>query len=354
MLVHMTPGEVQGLQALAMRHGGSLTINPQTGLPEAGFLSSLLPMLAGAALTAVSGGTLSPMMAAMMVGGGAGIMTGSLKKGLMAGLGAYGGANLGSSLSAMGAEAALNAPPTFESSAAANLAPSVSPQEFGLLLDKGATTVLPPTSVPTAPIMGSQNVGDMFAGVKQLGSTAGIKDLGGRLGYTGVGALATPLISGMMEQPKFTPLGKTPTPFQKFAYTPVNQRRNPTTGEMELTPGFYDSGSTYYAAEGGPIKYADGGGIASLDYVAGGKLLRGAGDGMSDSIPAVIRGPKPQRAALADGEFVIPADVVSHLGNGSTDAGAKRLYAMMDKVRHARTGNKKQGTQIKAERFVPA
>ena len=97
------------------------------------------------------------------------------------------------------------------------------------------------------------------------------------------------------------------------------------------------------------------GGLADMpEYAAGGKLLRGPGDGMSDDIPAVINGPKPQRAALADGEFVIPADVVSHLGNGSTDAGAKRLYSMMDKVRHARTGNKKQGRKINAERFLPA
>jgi hypothetical protein len=75
---------------------------------------------------------------------------------------------------------------------------------------------------------------------------------------------------------------------------------------------------------------------------------------MSDDIPAVIKGAKQQRAALADGEFVIPADVVSHLGNGSTDAGAKRLYSMMDKVRQARTGNKKQGRQIHAEKYIPA
>jgi hypothetical protein len=96
------------------------------------------------------------------------------------------------------------------------------------------------------------------------------------------------------------------------------------------------------------------GGIASLpEYAAGGKLLQGPGDGMSDSIPAVIKGATPQRAALAQGEFVVPADVVSHLGNGSTDAGAKRLYAMMDKVRHARTGNKKQGKQINPDRFLP-
>jgi len=98
------------------------------------------------------------------------------------------------------------------------------------------------------------------------------------------------------------------------------------------------------------------GGIASLpnEYAAGGKLLQGPGDGMSDSIPAVIKGPRPQRAALAQGEFVIPADVVSHLGNGSTDAGSKRLYAMMDKIRHARTGNKAQGKQINPANFMPA
>ena len=84
---------------------------------------------------------------------------------------------------------------------------------------------------------------------------------------------------------------------------------------------------------------------------AKGGYLDGAGDGMSDSIPATIEGKQPAR--LADGEFVIPADVVSHLGNGSSKAGSKRLYAMLDKVRHARTGNKKQGKQIKPEKYMP-
>jgi len=86
-------------------------------------------------------------------------------------------------------------------------------------------------------------------------------------------------------------------------------------------------------------------------YAQGG-YLDGAGDGMSDSIPATIEGKQPAR--LADGEFVIPADVVSHIGNGSSKAGSKRLYAMLDKVRHARTGNKKQGKEIKAEKYLPA
>ena len=102
VLVHMTPGEVHGLQSLAMAHGGSLTVNPQTGLPEAGFLSSILPMIAGAALTATGVGA---PMAAMMVGGATAVATGSLKNGLLAGLGAYGGAGLGAGIGA-GAAAA--------------------------------------------------------------------------------------------------------------------------------------------------------------------------------------------------------------------------------------------------------
>lgn len=87
---------------------------------------------------------------------------------------------------------------------------------------------------------------------------------------------------------------------------------------------------------------------------AGGYLETGGevGDGMSDEIEATIEG--TQEARLSDGEFVIPADVVSHLGNGSSDAGARRLYEMMDKVRMARTGTKKQGKEINPERFMPA
>jgi hypothetical protein len=86
--------------------------------------------------------------------------------------------------------------------------------------------------------------------------------------------------------------------------------------------------------------------------MAKGGYLDGQGDGMSDSIPATIEGKQPAR--LADGEFVVPADVVSHIGNGSSKAGSKRLYAMLDKVRKARTGHTKQGKQIKPEKYMPA
>jgi hypothetical protein len=113
----------------------------------------------------------------------------------------------------------------------------------------------------------------------------------------------------------------------------------PKTGIKSLGGDFSDS-----AAKGG---------LSHLgDYSDGGRLLKGPGDGMSDNIPAMIGRRQPAR--LADGEFVVPADVVSHLGNGSTDAGARKLYKMMDKIRAARTGKKKQAPAVKAERYMPA
>ena len=90
------------------------------------------------------------------------------------------------------------------------------------------------------------------------------------------------------------------------------------------------------------------GGLANL---AQGRYLAGTTDGMADKIPATIADKQP--AKLSHGEFVIPADVVSHLGNGNSDAGAQRLYGMMDKVRKARTGTTKQGKQINPNKFMP-
>lgn len=101
---------------------------------------------------------------------------------------------------------------------------------------------------------------------------------------------------------------------------------------------------------------ASGGGIGTLAMARGGRTLpprylNGHTDGMADKVPAHIDRKRP--AALSDGEFVIPADVVSHLGNGNSNAGAKRLYEMMDRIRSARTGNSKQGKQINPNRFLP-
>ena len=98
--------------------------------------------------------------------------------------------------------------------------------------------------------------------------------------------------------------------------------------------------------------------LADYDFARGGRInmakgryLQGNTDGMADKIPAQIGQKQP--AALSHGEFVIPADVVSHMGNGNSDAGAKKLYQMMDKIRMARTGNKQQGKQINPDKFMP-
>jgi hypothetical protein len=128
------------------------------------------------------------------------------------------------------------------------------------------------------------------------------------------------------------PAAKRPTPMGQLQMASVKPRKQ---------------GDDVEAASGGIMQSSLGG------YAAGGnpRLLKGPGDGMSDNIPATINRRQPAR--LADGEFVIPADVVSHLGNGSTEAGAKQLHAMMDKVRKARTGNPKQGKQIKPQKYMP-
>jgi len=119
----------------------------------------------------------------------------------------------------------------------------------------------------------------------------------------------------------------------------------------------YDVSGKEVAANGGMISYAMGGGLGSLgSYSDGGRLLKGPGDGVSDSIPATI-GAKKQPARLADGEFVVPARIVSELGNGSTEAGARKLYAMMDRVQKARgktTGKNKVAANTRADKHLPA
>jgi hypothetical protein len=107
--------------------------------------------------------------------------------------------------------------------------------------------------------------------------------------------------------------------------------------------------STVKVAGGGMMS----GGISSLgSYSDGGRMLRGPGDGVSDSIPAVIGG--HQKAALADGEFVIPARIVSEIGNGSSDAGARKLYKMMDRIQNARKKTTKNvAADTKAEKYLP-
>ena len=133
--------------------------------------------------------------------------------------------------------------------------------------------------------------------------------------------------------------------------TPIAEAGTSANTSVESSSG------TGGLAAGGMATYAVGGGLGSLgSYSDGGRLLKGPGDGVSDSIPATI-GQKQQPARLADGEFVVPARIVSELGNGSTDAGAKKLYAMMDRVQRARgktTGKNKVAANTRSEKYLPA
>jgi hypothetical protein len=128
-------------------------------------------------------------------------------------------------------------------------------------------------------------------------------------------------------------------------------RRPGSGGVTYFTPMKYTK-----AADGGLMNGYAQGGISTLGgYSDGGRLLRGPGDGVSDSIPASIEGKQPAR--LADGEFVIPARIVSELGNGSTEAGARKLYAMMDRIQKSRgktVGKKKVAVNSKADKHLPA
>jgi hypothetical protein len=593
MLVHMSPNEVRGLQNLAMAAGGSLSINPETGLYEASFLKKLLPTIIGAVLTPLTGGLINPLTAGAIVGGVEGIRTGDLGKGLMAGLGAYGGAGLASGLAGMG-----------------SLAAKTSTEALKQTLANEAPGQLLKTAGEQAAKEGLRSYGsNILGGLKSIGDVgigATAKGLGSTLGATGVMGLGSNVMSAMtpdMQMPKGTdednlyyisegydpekgflggqyvkkypglPTGYseggdvakeapkqdlkayyqsllapqqapqqnaalqqymsdmnrfvtafgpnapktsptyvapppppevrkpddtrpppppvkppgTPTgpfdpndpnswmstidpdilrqiqdgtfnPFagaagrfggdfgagretraaqqgagtqQQDVYDPTSFQYDPFVdgysgganagmfggrrSEMDFaggTPGF-DMGDTvippttpttppastmpdygmqdYMRDYGGrdfsggtpgfdmgdtPVMppspampdyginpdnfgdfnfggmYAGGGQLGS--YSDGGRMLRGPGDGMSDSIPAEIRGRRGrQPARLADGEFVVPADVVSHLGNGSTEAGSRKLYKMMDNIRRARTGKTRQAPQVKAEKYLP-
>jgi hypothetical protein len=642
-LVHMSPKEVQGLQALAMAHGGSLTINPETGLPEAGFLESILPAVAGFALNAFAPGIGSAVGGlfglgeaagtALTVGGIAGLSSGSLEKGIMAGMGAYGGASLGGSLGDMGS--AVNARAANEAAQVAGLGdaervaaiqaaakPDISagfsaaasaPKDFlqdnkfalgaaflpalaGGFDDKGEGTGATKTPkyirrYETDPVTGeirqaqaisTDDFGDQpavsfggvpargmadggpvsFGGVpastkvidpydtrtdsqksldylmgkganpmlfthKQatgaiepadmltrkgghyvldaatntyvwvpddttaadaaaasLAAKEGLAALdrrgGGRgegisTGPTGTGADAQGNVStgfgGFTLGPdgKVTPnqtpaiLGALPIIGSFFSYqnekarqaaeaygavlrdTDPNFNGQPVEGSPTATAGptgtggqaaaaaaaaanaataagatpaeaaaaaqaaanaaigganaatsaamgqgamgvaqaggdfgavgggfggdgtvggdgsgrgfggIYARGGRIHMANGGIAALA-GGGLGSLGgYSDGGQLLKGPGDGVSDSIPAKIAGNQPAR--LADGEFVVPARIVSELGNGSTDAGARELYKMMARIQAGRkktVGKNKTAVNSRSARHLPA
>ena len=166
-----------------------------------------------------------------------------------------------------------------------------------------------------------------------------------------------PPAAAKIAAPAMTPFSEPEREYIQPIMTPFSEVESEETPRLRGRGDRQGAGTArfnYGGAVGDDYNFGFAGGGMPNEYQAGGKLLDGPGDGMSDDIPAVIRGKGVQRAALADGEFVIPADVVSHLGNGSTKAGAKKLYDMMARVRQARTGKTKQAPAVKTARLLPA
>jgi hypothetical protein len=351
----------------------------------------------------------------MIVGGGSYLLNpkAGLMGGLMAGLGAYGGAGLGQGLSGLAtseagtttANAATEAAAKAEAEAAATRTAAIQQQTAqnaatpftnAAQVEQATANAIKPltpdqiqpirdnammesmASAPKAPT----GIDAMYQGAKSIVTdpTADkFKALGGG-SYSGlaqtVGSAAAPVASqgltpnGLtMPTPtnqkqtvphyKFTPGMATPAPvasptgventyFPSSSYTALS-----SDDASKLYPGYTS------AANGGLMDMATGG-ISDAHYNLGGysdggRLLRGPGDGVSDSIPAMIG--KKQPARLADGEFVVPARIVSELGNGSTEAGARRLYAMMDRIQSARSktmGKGKVAKNTRSDKYLPA
>ena len=377
MLVHMTPSEVGGLQTLAQKYNRSLSINPSTGLPEAGFLEDIFPTLVGGALVVGSGGLVTPLMAGAIVGGGTALVTDDLEKGVMAGIGAYGGGGLGAGLTASGAaatpgveqiagsekisqqaiqEAATKptvmggsnslANTMYDSAAKAPLGtPTVMNPNPAATLDVGGAT-LTNTGVNPANLTIGENFNLAGKGFTNLGSEAGREAFVKGLAPDGKGTVGDVFKYGFAGTSPL--LAQEPYKYKKKTGQIKNYNYDPGTQDVAYRTGARgeDTDELRYFR---PRFFAMGG-LANLNNRS--EYLRGMGDGMRDTIPANID--NVQEAALSDGEFVIPADVVSHLGNGSSNAGAKRLYAMMDNIRKERTGKEKQAPAVNVNKIMPA
>ena len=470
MLVHMNPQEVAGLAALARAHGGHISINPKTGLPEAFSLGDIfgrkgivgnvfnavgLGDVYGGISKGVSGALqgiakfLSPLapFAAFIPGIGlplqialaaglGGLKDGKnwdAKRGIMSGLAAYGLGSLAAPAAAgAGAGEAAMATGPFDLAgagtgvdAAAGL-PGMAGEVSGpMLVDAGVTpapsgvdvTSIPggTTNAPTGPYdtggsgfsyvpepidyaaeVGEAPFGNLGpARISEAVQTPGVgagtptrsfgeaaADLAGTVAESGINyAVNNPLKTAMYAYTGYTAyktkeeLDAAKEEAARILADQKNRRQRDIDWANQVMASYptnlarltaqdvekYGIGTPTYAAGG--VAYDDELGTDDVNAAQGGlmglakgglppRFLQGSGDGMSDSIPARIAG--KQEARLADGEFVVPADVVSHLGNGSSKAGAQQLYTMMDRVRKARTGKTRQAPQIKAGGLMPA
>jgi hypothetical protein len=420
MLVHMTPNEVAGLQALAMSMGGSGTINPQTGLPEFGWLDSkfkklvkpiakiaqfVIPFIPGIGL---------PMAAVLsgVAGGFAGGKEGKtfdFKKALVSGATAYGIGRLAQAFNPATASAS-----TAGQGAASNIDPaaleSMTGSEVAQTISSMPSTTGPMAAAPATPGAATpfDQIGDMYGSQQNFyggpKSNAPILERApGASGYDSsqfapakpagdatqnaidtAKGLKDTVVEGAKALGINTPYKAATAALMANSAIEGYQQKEAAEREREeeerrlaeARDRAYGIMSTYplQFAEGGPVTdelgydmatggLKEGSFVVPADVVAhlgngssdaglkmlaskyGASPIKGAGDGMSDSIPTTIGGKQPAR--VADGEAVIPAEVVKKVG-------PNKLYKMMDKVRKARTGTTKQGKEINPMRYMPA
>ena len=366
MLVHMNPVEVAGLDAYTRKMGGGgLTVNPRTGQPEA-----FLPFLLGLGLQGLG---MTALQAGLATGIGTAVATKDLGKGVLAGLGAFGGADVGAGLGAAGATRAavppVTPPPSGFAGASLPSGAAVAPTSIGTAgsvapdvglgtggfgsttqLDFIPTPTVPATNVSPAltesfqagnlPLKPTGGFSEMGRGIEALGTEPGraafMKSVGGG------GGLATDIGFGALSSDAFMDSkgagGASSSLIRPYDFDPATRRF---------------TSRTPYRAPGPEYKF-QAGGLASQVRTGyrDGNMVRGQGDGMSDEITATIEG--EQDVLLSDGEYVIPADVVAMLGNGSSESGEEAITNMIKRLRMKKYGRDKQPPELDEEEMLPA
>jgi len=286
----MSPREVAGLQSLAMAHGGTLTINPQTGLPEAGFLDSLLPTLLGGAATFFSGGTITPFMAALGVGGLTALTSKDLGKGLMAGLGAYGGSGIVEGLAGFGAadigeKAVSSAMADATNAGFVNGSIGLDPTGMDI---SGADAYAAAVQKGVRDRMAGATYSDRLAAgaSKALSNPMGaFNSIGGGSVFNGALKVGAPLLSALSSQDQTS----VPT-FEQIKFDP--RYANVNINRQQL-PYQRDTGSSAQRSYFGPTyvtQYADGGEVedAKADVAPAGVAPAGVAPAAADAKAADI------------------------------------------------------------------
>ena len=361
MLVHMTPGEVNSLQGLAMAHGGSLTINPETGLPEAGFLKKLLPTLLGAGLMFIPG--VNAITAAGIVGAGSVLKTGSLKKGLLAGLSAYGGASLAGGLGA-GNVFGNAAKEAAKKAAGAKLlnSPEFAKQlatKYGGQVASTAATTAGTTTADLALQVANANIPGAVTTAGTTAAKTGLAGLAQNFGNAaraglpgGIVGKAAPMLaaSGLMQgvsnatTPRMGNMGGDGVVDNSFT-GPYTEQVRSVSYPGQSPAGSIDSAEHLYFSNSMPEVYNVQGqvvqpgsstarGTPILQNVLNPNARRGQNRYNQILTPYMTNPAQEEEdmgyagggeVELSDGAFVLDARTVSEIGNGSSNAGMEAL-----------------------------